>query len=138
MDEAISALWAAEAELERLRARKSFRLVIVESPFAGDLETNALYLNACLRDCVLRGASPYASHGLLTRIGVLRDDVPDERTLGINAGLEWARVADLVAVYTDLGISRGMRLGIAHHESLGKTIEYRSLPEWRTPCPSAP
>jgi hypothetical protein len=50
---------------------------------------NARYLAAALRDCTLRGESPYASHGLLTLPGVLRDDVPEERALGIRAGFAW-------------------------------------------------
>ncbi len=42
--------------------------VIVESPYAGAtariIERNERYLRACLRDCLLRGEAPFASHGL--------------------------------------------------------------------------
>ena len=34
------------------------RLVVVESPFAGDVEKNIEYARMCLRDCFLRGAAP--------------------------------------------------------------------------------
>ena len=50
--------------------------VIVESPYAGDIEKNMRYLRACIRDCLLRGETPYASHALYTQDGVLRDDIP--------------------------------------------------------------
>ena len=42
------------------------RLVILESPYAGDLVRNAEYLSACIRDCIARQESPYASHRMLT------------------------------------------------------------------------
>ena len=62
------------------------RLVIVESPYAGDVEENVRYARACLADCLARGEAPFASHLLYTQPGVLDDDVPGERALGIAAG----------------------------------------------------
>ena len=38
------------------------KLVIVESPFAGDTERNIRYARACLADCLRRGEAPFASH----------------------------------------------------------------------------
>lgn len=108
-------------------------LVVIESPFAGDTERNMAYLAACMRDSILRGEAPYASHGLYTLPGCLDDDVPEERTLGINAGLAWGDVADLRAVYTNLGISRGMQLGIDRAASRAQRIEQRSLTEEQWP-----
>lgn len=101
--------------------------VVVESPYAGDTERNLKYLRACLRDCVLRGESPYASHSILTQPGVLRDHVSEERELGINAGFAWREVAHLTAVYTDLGMSSGMERGIAHAKRIGQEVVYRRL-----------
>lgn len=46
------------------------RLVIIESPFAGDVVRNLRYLRACMRDCLRRGEAPYASHALYTQPGV--------------------------------------------------------------------
>ena len=40
--------------------------VIVESPYAGDIDKNVRYVRACMRDCLLKGESPYASHALYT------------------------------------------------------------------------
>jgi len=103
------------------------RLVIIESPYAGDVEANTAYARACVRDALLRGESPIASHLIYTQPGVLDDDVAEERQLGIDAGLAWRRVADASVVYTDLGISPGMEYGIAAAKEAGLVVEWRSL-----------
>jgi hypothetical protein len=108
------------------------RRVILESPYAGDIEGNVAYARACLRDSLARGESPIASHLLYTQPGVLRDDDKDERRWGIIAGLAWVPVADATVVYTDLGISPGMKFGIARAEALSQPVEYRRLPDYKT------
>lgn len=40
------------------------KLVVVESPYAGDVERNLRYLRAAMADCLARGEAPFASHGL--------------------------------------------------------------------------
>jgi hypothetical protein len=106
------------------------KLVVVESPFAGDQEKNLRYMRAALRDSLLLGEAPIASHGLYTQPGVLSDQDPNERAMGMEAGWAWMVVAHRVAVYKDLGISSGMRFGINRADELGVPVEYRSLPEW--------
>lgn len=103
------------------------KLVVLESPYAGDIETNVVYARQCVRDSVLRGEAPIASHLLFTQPGILDDSVTEERSLGINAGHAWIRVAEALIVYTDMGISKGMEYGIAAAEHAGIPIEYRSL-----------
>lgn len=103
------------------------RRVIVESPYAGDVERNLRYLRACMADCLARGEAPFASHALYTQPGVLRDEDPRERDLGIQAGFAWRQSAEATVVYTDLGMSRGMEYGLAHARGLGHVIEYRKL-----------
>jgi hypothetical protein len=105
--------------------------VIVESPFAGDVERNVRYARACMRDCLLRGEAPYASHLLYTQEGVLNDNIETERNHGIAAGFAWRSVAEKTVVYGDLGTSRGMEFGIAHAKNAGHPIEYRSLDDWK-------
>lgn len=107
------------------------RLVIVESPFAGDVETNIKYARACVRDSLLRGESPIASHLLYTQEGILNDNIDEERKHGIDAGLAWRKVAQASVVYIDLGISKGMEYGIAAAKSSGVEIEYRRLSDWK-------
>lgn len=101
--------------------------VIIESPYAGDVETNLKYGRACMRDCFDRGEAPIASHLLYTQEGVLNDLIPHERKKGIEAGLIWGEMAELTVVYTDLGISKGMQYGIDTATEAGRPIEYRSI-----------
>jgi len=84
-------------------------LVILESPYAGDVKKNLEYARACMRDCFMR------------------DEIPVERALGIAAGFVWRKFADKTVVYTDLGITPGMRKGINNARELGQEIELRSL-----------
>ncbi len=103
--------------------------VIIESPYAGDVERNLTYLRRCMSDCLKRNEAPFASHGLYTQPGVLDDADPVERELGIHAGFAWQNVAHVIAVYTDYGISGGMQYGIDHAVGSGCTIEYRTIGE---------
>ena len=113
-------------------------IVIIESPYAGGVERNKTYLRACLRDSLLRGEAPFASHGLYTQDGVLDDLIPGERAHGIEAGFAFRRAAALTAVYGDLGVSGGMQLGIDHSVEAGIPVEYRSLPGWVNENPVEP
>ena len=109
--------------------------VIIESPYAGDVARNLRYVRACMRDALMRGEAPFASHALYTQPGVLRDDVPEERELGIRAGFAWRAGADTV-VYEDLGTSRGMELGIESARLQRGLIEWRALgDDWDTGAP---
>jgi len=103
------------------------RLVILESPYAGDIDVNVEYARRALRDSLLRGEAPIASHLLYTQPGVLQDNVPEERMHGITAGLAWKRVAEASVVYMDLGITQGMKYGIAEAENAGLPVEYRKI-----------
>ena len=109
------------------QARKP--LVIIESPYSGDVARNTEYARACLLDSLRRGEAPIASHLLHTQ--VLDDMRPDERELGIEAGLAWYRVAEKCVVYEDLGISQGMAKGIDRARQHGVPVEYRRLRAWR-------
>lgn len=99
--------------------------VIIESPLSGNWNVNTEYARQCMADCLKRGESPFASHLLYTQI--LDDNLPLERELGMAAGFAWMQVADFVVVYTDLGISEGMKAGIKQARSFGLDIKYRSL-----------
>ena len=103
------------------------RLVIIESPYAGDVEANIAYACRCVADSLKRGEAPIASDLLYTQPGILDDNIPYERQLGIDAGLAWRKVAECTVVYTGLGISSGMQYGIDAAEKSGVPIEYRKL-----------
>lgn len=103
------------------------RRVILESPYAGDVEVNVAYARRCLHDSLSRGEAPIASHLLYTQPGVLDDQVPDERWWGIEAGFAWHAVAEAVVVYRDRGISPGMEKGIANALWVRVPVEYRQI-----------
>jgi len=103
--------------------------VVIESPFAGDVEKNLQYARAALLDSLSRGEAPIASHLLYTQ--VLDDTKPEERALGIEAGLLWAEGAEVALFYVDLGFSPGMKGALKRYEQRGTPVEFRSLPGWR-------
>jgi hypothetical protein len=103
------------------------RLVIIESPYAGEVAANRDYARAAVCDCLQRGESPLASHLLLTQRGILDDANPAERLQGIKAGLAWYAGAQASVFYLDRGMSHGMRDArrylAANHPTLA--VEYR-------------
>lgn len=103
------------------------RLVILESPFAGDVAANIEYARKCVKNALLRNESPVASHLLFTQPGILDDTIEEERWMGINAGLAWRKVAEASVVYCDRGMSKGMEYGIKAAEEAGIPVEYRLL-----------
>lgn len=104
--------------------------VIVESPYAGNYDMNEAYAELAMHDCLVNhNESPYASHLLYTRRFVLRDDVPTDRKLGIEAGFEWRDVSEKTIFYTDLGVTDGMKQGVLDCDQKRKEYEIRSLPD---------
>lgn len=106
------------------------KLVVIESPYSGNVKRNIKYAKDCVKDCIKRGEAPFASHLFYTQNGILDDNILEERRLGIEAGLFWGNKADATVVYTDLGISKGMGEGIAMALKSKRKIEYRLLPKW--------
>lgn len=103
------------------------KIVILESPYAGDVERNIEYARRAMLDSLMRGEAPMASHLLYTQ--VLDDNIPDDRTMGIEAGLAWRDASEGTVVYTNHGISTGMQYGIDRAKAAGKPIEYRRISE---------
>lgn len=114
------------------------KLVILESPYRGHGETegeqrarirwNVDYARLCVRDAILRGEAPIASHLLYTQENILKDHVDEERKLGIECGLAWIKVADYSVFYTDHGWSGGMLAALHDHNlKYGYDFRIRSL-----------
>ena len=103
------------------------KLVIVESPYAGNVQRNELYARRAMADCLARGEAPFASHLLYTQPGVLDDLKPDERALGIQAGLAWGDAADVTVVYVDYDMSRGMLKGLERADRAKRPVEIRTI-----------
>lgn len=108
------------------------QLVIIESPYAPtdlvSVEEHVDYARACMKDSLLRGEAPYASHLLYTQDGVLDDTVPEEREKGILAGFAWKHSPNVLTVfYTDYGYSSGMKMAIEYCRKNNLQYELRSL-----------
>lgn len=125
-----------EKKLARLAERLGFErapaepapampLVILESPYAGDVRENVAYARRAMLDSLSRGEAPIASHLLYPQ--ALDDLIPGERRLGIEAGLAWRRVADLAVFYEDRGWSPGMLAARELYDREGKRYEVRRL-----------
>lgn len=101
------------------------RLVIIESPFAGDEEEHIDYARDAMNHSFECGEYPFASHLLYTQI--FDDSDPLQRKLGIKAGLAWGAKADATIVYKDLGITAGMKKGILRALKEKRPVEYRKI-----------
>ena len=110
---------------------KPILLVSLESPLSAETREEVLenikYAKACMKDSLKRGEYPYASHLLYAQEGILDDDIPEERALGMEAGKAWEIHAQKTVVYLDRGVSLGMSWGIAKAREANRSVEYRSL-----------
>lgn len=115
------------------------KFVDIETPYASkakepkvnreELLRNLRYARACVRDSLLMGEIPFASHLFFTQPGILDDNVAKEREMGINAGKDLIEALPeiVTVVYDDLGISPGMKYGIERALKNGRKVEYRCL-----------
>lgn len=106
--------------------------VILESPLKSDtlegMEANKVYARQCMMDCIMNyGEAPFASHLLYEGTGLLDDTNQRQRTLGIKMGYVWGKMAHKVVVYTDHGITVGMKINIDYYTHEGIPLEYRRL-----------
>ena len=99
--------------------------ILVESPFAGEVEENLAYAQKCMRHVFFSsygGAQiPIASHCYFTL--ALDDCNAAERSIGMNAGFAMRSLASEVRVYLDRGLSDGMVYGIRGAIEAGKPIK---------------
>lgn len=103
------------------------KLVIIESPYSGNVAVNVAYARRAVRHCINLGESPIASHLLFTQPGVLDDDNPVERAVGISAGLAWRSVCDYAVFFEDYGWSRGMLAAKQIYDSEGISWTVRKI-----------
>ena len=112
--------------------------VLLESPYGSTekdpekykkhIERNIFYAQLCMHDCLMHGEAPFASHLLYTQKNVLRDYMPEERRLGMEAGFIWGAFAKYSVFYTDLGVSSGMLAGQRKAKKEGRHCITRRLP----------
>lgn len=104
-----------------------FIRVVLESPYAGDIERNVEYARKCVRHSLSLGEAPIASHLLYTQEGILKDEIPEERQWGIDAGLVWKEVAEKHVFYCDYGISKGMEYAFEQAKKNNIPYEFRCI-----------
>lgn len=100
-------------------------IVIVESPFAGDMAGNRQYAIEACADCFRRGEIPFASHLIYPQI--LDELKPEEREQGITAGYAFWPLAAKIVFYTDFGFSSGMERALRRAQELKMEIEGRKI-----------
>lgn len=119
--------WMIDKEQNKMNY-EGFDTVAIESPYAGDIEKNVAYAEACMAKELKEGNAPFASHLLYTK--VLKDSKPEERERGIAAGIAMAIRCDYRHIYVDRGLSNGMMraLEIYYDDSeLWDNTEFKSL-----------
>jgi hypothetical protein len=104
-------------------------IVVIESPWAGlgAGEKAKKYLRNCIRDSLARNEIPWASHAMLAWTEALYETDTEQRLEGINVNKKMIIRAELIAVYTDHGISKGMQTAITFARMHGKRVESRRL-----------
>ena len=105
------------------------RVVVLESPYAGNVERNVDYARVAMLDALHKLDAPFVGHLLYTQ--VLDDRDPAQRARGIAAHCAFISRADALVVYTDLGLSEGMKMAIEVAAKHKVPIERRSLEGWR-------
>ena len=104
------------------------KIVVIISPYSGNVEAHTAYARACLFDCLTRGEAPLAGHLLYPQ--VLDDNDPAHREMGMRAGQEMMRLADKAVVYLDHGKSAGMIEDEKMARAARCDIEERWLARW--------
>ncbi len=100
--------------------------VILESPFAGNIQRNRLYARLAMNIAILEhDEAPLAFHTVYTQC--LNDKDPAHRKLGIERSFPWYEVAEKIIYMVDRGISVGMKDGFIAAKKLGKEVEFRTL-----------
>lgn len=94
--------------------------VYIYSPCRGDYEKNIRKAQGYCREAVRMGVIPIAPHVYLTQF--LDDTIPEERTTGLNIGLELLKDCSEVWVYGIQNPSEGMKAEIELAKSLGISV----------------
>lgn len=120
-------------------------IVIIESPLAAptgeQLERHRIYALRAMKHVLAAGHTPFASHLLYPQ--VLDDNNPQQREQGMRAGFAITRALglsnkqtlphlddDIYAecwVFTDYGLSAGMKQGISIATSAGLAVQFTEI-----------
>ncbi len=119
---------------------KSPPVVLLESPFSGDIQANEEYAWKALRDCYLRGEAPIATHLMWTKLSdkdefngktIISDSVNmvgfPGRVFALEAGDAIRNRVDYVVFYVDRGWSNGMTRARDHCMDMCIRAEIRNI-----------
>ena len=76
------------------------------SPYSGDVKRNKQYARELTARAIQLGYAPITPHLYITEC--LDDNDPEQRELGLNAGIALLSVCDIIIVGIKYGISDGM------------------------------
>lgn len=96
--------------------------IYVVSPYAGDVKRNVANAIDYCKFVMSKGYMPLASHLYFTQL--TDDNIPEERTQGLNMGLELLEMCDETWVFYENRISSGMAGEIARTNELGLPLKY--------------
>lgn len=83
------------------------------------------YLAHCIKDSLSRNEAPYAPHAFLHKY--LSDTTRDTRQRALDIGLKYLVVCQLLAIYSDYGISEGMQNEMDYAKANNVPINIRKL-----------
>jgi hypothetical protein len=113
------------------------KMVVIESPYSGDVDRNIRYLNLAMADSsVLYNEAPYASHSYMTQHGraskFFVSDYDDKWTVlsrdgAIKVSDTIRKRADLAVFYVDRGWSSGMKAAVQFYKDNGISYIERTV-----------
>ena len=95
-------------------------LCYICSPYRGEVERNKKYARELTRLALDNGFCPVTVHLYLTE--VTDDNIPEERRLGMDAGMEILKNCKYILIGGRHGISEGMKAEIKTALNMGKVM----------------
>lgn len=112
-------------------------VVMVESPYSGDIDRNVRYLQLCMAECgVLHNELPYASHAIMTQHSRCKNHYVSDynkkwnvltRDYAIKVSQRMRHRCDRTVFYIDRGWSTGMKAAKLYCQTHGLPFEERQL-----------
>lgn len=101
------------------------QVVYIASPYAGDTDANIAFAKQAALYAMSKHYVPFVPH--LQFPAFLNDNIPSQRTLGIQANLELLRRCDELWVFDYKGISAGMQQEITYANQHSIPVKYIPL-----------
>lgn len=123
---AVAVLDAAPETVQYARAKRN--RVIALTPFAGEdvvnLQKFKRYSKRVIQDCISRGEAGIVVNSFLASTDSMTNQ---GRAIAIGSAVEWVKVAEVIAVYEDYGITPTMQTILNVAQQRNKRIEFRTV-----------